>query len=134
MSAAPPVLVIADDRMPLVGAIVIAVAFVVSGVLVAMLSRRLTRGDIGRNPAMGLRLTSTLRSDAAWRAGQAAFAPYGIAAGVGCAVLGASLLLRPPRPTALVIIGAASIWLVVLPGIGAFMGDLAARDAPDDPT
>ena len=78
---------------------------------------------------MGLRLPSTLRSDEAWHAGQKAFAPFGLAAGLGCAVLGAGLLLRPSAGVAVVLGSLASIWLVVLPGIGAFMGDLAAKDS-----
>lgn len=77
---------------------------------------------------MGLRLPSTLRSQEAWHAGQRAFAPFGIAAGLGCGLLGGALLLRPNEGVAVVLASLASIWLVVLPGIGAFMGDLAAKD------
>ena len=43
--------------------------------------------------------------------------------------VGAGLLLRPSEGVAVVLGSLASIWLVVLPGIGAFMGDLAAKDA-----
>ena len=115
--------------MPLVGAIGLALLFIVAGALVAGLSRKLASGTVGRNATMGLRLTSTLRSEAAWHAGQKAFAPFGIAAGVGCAALGAGLLFRPNQGVAVVLASLASIWLVVLPGFGAFMGDLAAKDA-----
>lgn len=117
------------ERMPLGAAWGLAALFVISGLLVAVLSRRLAGGSIGRNRLMGLRLPSTMRSDAAWEAGQRAFAPYGLAAGVGCAVLGASLVLRPGERLAITIASAASIWLVVLPAIGAFAGDLAAKQA-----
>jgi uncharacterized membrane protein len=120
---------LASEQIPFGAALILAVLFVVSGLLVAVLSRRLAGGSIGRNQRMGLRLPSTLRSEAAWHAGQRAFAPYGVAAGTGCAVLGAALLLRPGEGLAIVIASAASIWLVVLPAIGAFVGDLAAKDA-----
>lgn len=125
----PTPVVLAGERMPLGSAAVLAGLFVLSGVLVAVLSWKLRSGSIGRNRVVGLRLPSTLRSDAAWEAGQRAFAPFGVAAGVGCAVLGAALLLRPTEGVALVIASAASIWLVVLPAIGGFMGDIAAKDA-----
>lgn len=121
--------VLAGERMPLGSAAMLAGLFVLSGVLVAVLSWKLRSGSIGRNRVVGLRLPSTLRSDAAWEAGQRAFAPFGVAAGVGCAVLGAALLLRPTEGVALVIASAASIWLVVVPAIGGFMGDIAAKDA-----
>ncbi len=115
--------------MPWSAAILLSLLFIVAGGLVAGLSRKLATGSVGRNDLMGLRLPSTLRSDEAWHAGQKAFAPFGLAAGLGCAVLGAGLLLRPSEGVALVLGSLASIWLVVLPGIGAFMGDLAAKDA-----
>jgi uncharacterized membrane protein len=115
--------------MPLGAALTLAALFVVSGLLVAVLSQRLASGSIVRNRLVGLRLPSTMSSDAAWDAGQRAFAPYGVAAGVGCALLGAALLLRPSEGLAIVIASAASIWLVVLPAIGAFAGDLAAKEA-----
>lgn len=120
---------LAAERMPVGAAVILAALFVVSGVLVALLSKRLADGSIGRNRLMGLRLPSTMRSPDAWAAGQRAFAPFGIAAGTGCALLGASLLLRPSRGWAILIASLASIWLVVLPAIGAFMGDLAAKEA-----
>ncbi len=119
----------AVERMPVGSALVLSGLFVLSGVLVAALSWKLTDGSVRRNRLMGLRLRSTMRSDAAWEAGQQAFAPYGITAGVGCAVIGATLLFRPTEGLAVVIASAASIWLVVFPAIGAFMGDLAAKDA-----
>ena len=119
----------ASERMPLGGAAVLAALFVVSGPLVAVLSWRLAAGSIERNHLMGLRLPSTMRSKAAWAAGQRAFGPWGIAAGVGTATLGSTLLLRPPEGWAVFIASAASIWLVVLPAIGAFQGDQAAKRA-----
>ena len=118
-----------STRMPWPGAIGLALLFIVAGGLVAGLSRKLASGTVGRNAAMGLRLPSTLRSEAAWNAGQKAFAPFGLAAGVGCAALGAGLLFRPSEGVAIVLASLASIWLVVLPGFGAFLGDLAAKDA-----
>lgn len=115
--------------MPWPGAVGLALLFVIAGGLVAGLSRKLASGSIGRNGVMGLRLPSTLRTDEAWHAGQKAFAPFGIAAGLGCAALGAGLLLRPSEGVAVLLASLASIWLVVLPAIGAFLGDLAAKDA-----
>lgn len=115
--------------MPWGAAIGLAMLFILSGGLVAALSRKLAIGSVGRNPRMGLRLPSTLRSEETWHAGQKAFAPFGIAAGAGCALLGSGLLLRPDNGVAVVLASLASIWLVVLPGIGAFLGDLAAKDA-----
>lgn len=121
--------VMASERMPWGSALVLAALFVASGALVALLSWRLADGSVGRNRLMGLRLPSTMRSDRAWEAGQRAFAPFGLAAGIGCAVFGATLLLRPTEGLAVVIASVASIWLVVLPAIGAFVGDQAAKDA-----
>lgn len=120
-----------STRMPWLGAIALALLFIVAGGLVAGLSRKLANGTVGRNAAMGLRLPSTLRSEAAWHAGQRAFAPFGVAAGIGCALLGAGLLFRPSEGVAVLLASLASIWLVVLPGFGAFLGDLAAKDAKD---
>lgn len=116
------------ERMPWGVAIGLALLFVVAGALVAALSRKLGNGSIGRNSLMGLRLESTMASDEAWLAGQRAFAPLGIAAGVGCAVLGAGLLFRPSQGLAILLASLASIWLVVLPAVGCFLGDLAAKD------
>lgn len=118
-----------NARMPWPSAIILAALFVVAGTLVAALSSKLARGSIGPNPTTGLRLGSTLRSEEAWHAGQKAFAPFGIAGGVGTAALGAGLLFRPHQGLAITIASAAAIWLVVLPAVGAFMGDLAAKDA-----
>lgn len=120
-----------STRMPWPGAIGLALLFIVAGGLVAGLSRKLASGTVGRNASMGLRLPSTLRSEAAWHAGQRAFAPFGVAAGIGCALLGAGLLFRPSEGVAVLLASLASIWLVVLPGFGAFLGDLAAKDAND---
>ncbi len=125
----PPLGLLAAERMPMGSAALLGGLFMVSGLLVAWLSRKLASGSIGRNRVMGLRLRSTMRSDAAWDAGQRAFAPYGVAAGVGCALLGSTLLLRPTEGLGVVIASAASIWLVVFPALGALMGDLAAKDA-----
>lgn len=122
-----------STRMPWPAAIVLASLFVISGALVAAVSRKLGSGSVDRNRWMGLRLPSTLASEAAWRAGQQAFAPFGVAAGAGCALLGAGLLLRPSQGVAVVVASLASIWLVVLPGIGAFLGDLAAKDIERSP-
>lgn len=119
----------ANARMPWPSAVILAALFVLAGTLVAALSKKLAGGSIGPNRLTGLRLPSTFRSDEAWYAGQKAFAPFGIAGGVGAALLGASLLLRPGRGLAITIASAAAIWLVVLPAIGAFMGDLAAKEA-----
>lgn len=115
-------------RMPWTAAILLALLFVIAGGLVAGLSRKLAKGTVDRNQAMGLRLPSTLRSDEAWHAGQQAFAPFGVAAGIGSAAIGAGLLFRPTQGLAVVLASLASIWLVVLPGLGAFVGDLAAKD------
>lgn len=120
-----------STQMPWSVAIGLALLFIVAGGLVAGLSRKLANGSVGRNGAMGLRLPSTLRSEAAWHAGQQAFAPFGLAAGIGCAALGAGLLLRPSQGIAVTLASLASIWLVVLPGFGAFLGDLAAKDVSD---
>lgn len=128
-SSAPNVIAAEADRMPWAGAIGLALLFVVAGGLVAGLSRKLANGSVGRNGGMGLRLPSTLASDEGWHAGQKAFAPFGVAAGIGCAVLGAGLLFRPGQGAAVLLASLASIWLVVLPGFGAFLGDLAAKDA-----
>ena len=117
--------------MPWAGAIGLALLFIVAGGLVAGLSRKLASGSVGRNAMMGLRLPSTLRSEEAWHAGQQAFAPFGLAAGLGCAALGAGLLLRPNEGVAVMLASLASIWLVVLPGLGAFLGDLAAKEISD---
>ncbi len=120
---------LASERMPIGTAALLGGLFMLSGILVAVLSRKLASGSIGRNRVMGLRLRSTMRSDAAWEAGQRAFAPFGVAAGVGCALLGSALLLRPTEGLGVVIASAASIWLVVFPALGALAGDLAAKDA-----
>lgn len=125
-----PVMFAAEaTQMPWAVAILLALLFIIAGGLVASLSRKLAKGSVDRNQAMGLRLPSTLRSEEAWHAGQQAFAPFGVAAGLGCAALGAGLLFRPSQGLAILLASLASIWLVVLPGFGAFLGDLAAKDA-----
>ena len=127
-------LVIAAERLPWVPAIVFAVSMVPAGLVVAWLARRLTRGDIGRNRLLGLRTNATMASDAAWRTGQEAFGRWGVAAGLGPVIVGLGLLLRPPESIALPTVMASFAWLVGLVGIGAFLGDLAARDTAPSTT
>ncbi len=121
--------VVASERMPLLGALALGGMFVIGGALVAWLSWKLGTGAVGRNGVVGLRLPSTAVSDEAWQAGQRGFAPFGIAAGVGCAVLAAPVFFRLTQGWATLLLSAASIWLVVLPALGAFVGDQAAKDA-----
>ncbi len=126
--------VIAAERLPWVPAIVLAVTMVPAGLIVAWLALRLTRGGIERNRLLGLRTNATMASDVAWRVGQEAFGRWGVAAGLGPTIVGLGLLLRPPESVALPVAMASFAWLVGLVGIGAFLGDLAARDAAAEAT
>ncbi len=119
---------LAAERLPWIPAIVLAGSLIPAGLLVSWLARRLARGDVGRNRLMGLRTNATMASDEGWRVGQATFARWGVLAGLGPVAAGALLLLRPPNTIGVPVVMGSLAWMVALVGVGAFLGDLAARD------
>lgn len=64
-----------DDQVPLLVAAGLALLLCAAGVSAAVLTRRAADGRLGRSHLAGIRTRSTLRSDAAWRAGHAAAVP-----------------------------------------------------------
>ena len=58
--------------MPLAVALLLGRLMVGAGAVVSGVNRRAADGRLGRNAVAGIRIASTMRSDAAWRAGHAA--------------------------------------------------------------
>lgn len=61
-----------DEEVPLLAALGLGALQCMCGVAVVLVTRRAAAGRLGRNAVAGIRIASTLRSDAAWRQGHAA--------------------------------------------------------------
>ncbi|MFF7683281.1 SdpI family protein [Microbacterium sp. NPDC007973] len=70
-----------------------AVPLLIAGALIAWLAYRSSRGTLTRNLWMGIRTTSTMRSDEAWRVGHtAAVVPMAVS-GAGLIAAGAAAIV-----------------------------------------
>ena len=104
-----------DEEVPLLAAVGLALLLGAGGVLVAIVSRRAADARLGRNAYAGVRTTSTMRSDAAWRAGHAAAVPLSDSAAVVFVISGlAALLMRQSDAFPLVLIGGSVVGTALL--------------------
>ncbi len=109
--------------------LVTGLALLLGGLVVAIGGWLGLREKLRRNSFLGIRLPSTMRSDAAWRAAHVAGGPLTIASGIMMAGGGLLVLWRPDSETlGLVILGISALVLVA----GASIGVRAANAEPDD--
>ncbi|MGA8296077.1 MAG: SdpI family protein [Acidimicrobiales bacterium] len=100
----------------------------IGGVIVFAIGRMASEGRLPRNPFVGIRIPSTMRSDAAWFAGHSAAAPALKAAGLG--PIGTAIIVAATRPnrdveTSLYRLGVA--WLVGGLAVATFQAHRAAQ-------
>lgn len=98
--------------MPLVAGIITGLVLLLVGLLLCSLAHRAAKGSLKRNPWAGIRIPSTMASEAAWDAGHRAAVLPMLVSGVGPTLAGALLLTRPSGGTALTVIALSSFWLV----------------------
>jgi hypothetical protein len=120
-----------DERVPLTGALLIGLLCVVSGLAVAVVGRRAADGRLGRNALAGIRIRSTLRSDAAWLAGHAAARPASDAAGAVFAVTGLAATVTRSAPWFAGVVLAGTLGAVALLLVGVRQAVVAADRADD---
>lgn len=121
-------------------AVVLGLLFIASGAGILYISIRTASGEISRNRRCGIRISSTMASDAAWAAGhRAALIPSSLAAGQ-MTLTGMVLLFVSNDDTARLLVLLSSGLLVVGIGVAAFLANQAAtaidteeNDAPSDP-
>jgi hypothetical protein len=90
-----------------------AIRFGLSGVFVVAVGRTAAAGRLPKNLLVGIRIPSTLRSDAAWRAGHLAAASSLTASGVGpIAVATIVGVTRPGSRAQAVLFGIGTAWLL----------------------
>ncbi|WJL96739.1 SdpI family protein [Microbacterium sp. ET2] len=117
--------------------LITAVILVVAGILMVVLARRSRERRLPLNPIAGVRTTTTMASDAAWYAAQAAAAPRTEIAGwgtlVGGAAVGVAALLPLSEsagiPLYMVLVFGTVAWLLGWTLTGAAHGQRAARGA-----
>ena len=100
----------------------------IGGVIAVAVGRTAAMGRLPRNPVIGIRIPSTLRSDEAWRAGHGAAASALTVSGVGpiaaAAVVG---LTRPSPRTEAFLLRLGSVWLLGWIGRATFVASRATR-------
>lgn len=123
-----------DAPMPLVASVVTGLVLLLVGLLLCWMALRSAKGSLKRNPWAGIRIPSTMASEAAWDAGHRAAVLPMMVAGVGPAAVGALLLTRPSGGTALTVIALSSFWLVGWLVVATVLASRSARalGAPPD--
>lgn len=105
-----------------------AISVGLSGAILIILGRLSATGRLPRNPLAGIRIPSTMRNDAAWRAGHVA---AGSALGVaGLGPLTVALVVGVTRPSVrneAALFRAGSLWLVAWLAIATSRARRAAR-------
>jgi uncharacterized membrane protein len=97
--------------------------------IVLVIGRLAATGRLPRNPLAGIRIPSTMRSDAAWRAGHSAAASALTTAGVGPVVAAAVIAVKRPGPEAeKLLLRVGSVWLVSWLGAATLQASRAARE------
>ena len=117
--------------MPLTAALLVGLLCVVSGIAVAVIDRRAADGRLGRNALAGIRIRSTLRSDAAWRAGHAAARRASDAAGAVFVVTGLAATVVRPAPWFAGVVLAGTLGAVAVLLVGVRQAVVAADRADD---
>ena len=100
--------------MPLLAALGMAVLQCVLGAAASLVTRRAADGRLGRNAFAGIRTGSTLRSEAAWRAGHAAAVPLSDVAGAAFALGGLLALALRTRAFVPALLGGVCVGTVLL--------------------
>lgn len=126
------------------GGLIFAMGLLALGAMIHYVKNQVASGNLGRNPAVGIRTRATMSSDAAWTAGHAAAAPLltatyltAYAVGVISAVLGVVLMLRDVEHLAVAVVPLAGVGAVItLLSLAANRANSAARATgppPDNP-
>lgn len=119
----------AGDPMPWGMALFMGLLMIGVGAALGWVASRAAGGGIARNPLAGIRIPSTMRSDAAWVAGHRAARPWLYGAGGAAALSGAVCLFRPSNALGMTSVLIGCGLMVGLVAVGAFAADQAARDA-----
>jgi uncharacterized membrane protein len=105
-----------------------ATKFGLSGIIAVAVGRAAAAGRLPRNPFVGIRIPSTLRSDEAWRSGHRAAASSLTASGIGPIAVATIVAVTKPEPRAqAVLIWIGSAWLLGWLGRATFLASQAAR-------
>jgi uncharacterized membrane protein len=105
-----------------------AIKFGFSGVIAVAVGRTAAAGRLPKNPFVGIRIPSTLRSDEAWRAGHRAAASSLTVSGIGpIAVATVVAVIRPGPHAQAVLIRVGSAWLLGWLGRATLLASRAAR-------
>lgn len=116
-----------DDEISFAVSLFTAACLLAGAVVVAVVTRRAAEGRLARNHWAGIRLPSTMRSDAAWTAGHRAAVAYtDIAAAGGAAGAVVTLAADHDGTYTIAVLGGAG-WLTLWLIVGARRAVLAAR-------
>jgi hypothetical protein len=102
---------------------------VIAGLIIVWVAVRAWNGRLQRTGGVGVRTSSTMRSDAAFAAANKAAAPLAGAGGAVLAICGVLGAVFPRHLIGIFIFGGVGIFLV-LSLVGAAIGGRAARSAP----
>jgi hypothetical protein len=103
-----------DEDVPLLAALALALLQCVVGATVSLSTRRAADGRLARNPLVGIRTASTMRSDAAWRAGHAAAVPLADLGGTAFALGGLLALVLRTTAFPAALLGGVLVGTVLL--------------------
>ena len=106
-----------------------AIVEVLAGFVLLWLAVRMWQGHVARGSAAGVRLPSTMRSDAAFEAGNKAAAPMTGAAGAVLTVCGVLAAVLPKHLYGAFVFGGVGVTLVCCL-LGAATAVRAARSVP----
>jgi hypothetical protein len=121
-----------DEQVPVAVAGLLGLLMVVCGAVVSLVGRRAADGRLGRNAVAGIRLSATLRSDAAWRAGHAAAkGPSDVSGAVFAATgLVAAVVRDAPWFAGVLLVGAHAGLAVLLVGVRRAVVAAKGADGP----
>lgn len=114
-----------------VGRAVLFIVMTGSGALIWWMAEATASGRLGRNRIAGIRIPSTLASDAAWRAAHVRARRANVAAGVVAATGGLFALIPFPMPVTAVGVLVAAVAILALVLYGTIVGGRAARALSD---
>lgn len=112
---------------------VLCVTMLGAGALMIWMAHAAAAGRLRRNPWAGIRIASTMTSDAAWLAAHARAKRPTVLGGVVAAASGVLALLPVPMPVVVVGVLVGAVLMLALAGYGAAAGSRAARAADDRP-
>ena len=118
--------------MPFGTAIGLGLVLIVAGVILLVVALRARSGTLPRNWIVGIRTTTTLADDEAWRRAHDAAGTLVLLAAVGAILSGIVMLFRPSNGVGLVVVIVGIGWLLFWVVRGGIVGQRAARD-PEAP-